>query len=66
MKRQDRLSVETLEPQTSQGSEKSRDKNCVAQQPYRSPQVLLVGKAQRLMAGYAAGSNYDGQGYTYP
>ncbi len=66
MERQDQQFVKTLEAQTPQSSEENRDKNYTTQQPYCSPQVLLVGKAQRLMAGYAFGSNYDGQGYTYP
>lgn len=66
MERQDQQPVETLASQISESSEENQDKNCAAQRPYRSPQVLLVGKAKRLMAGHSAGSNYDGQGYTYP
>lgn len=67
MERQYQQPVETLESQISQCSEENRDKNRASQQPYRAPQVLLVGKAQRLMASSSSGSVYDGQGlYTYP
>lgn len=62
MERQDQQPTETLEAQISQSSEKRQDKNCTTSQPYRSPQVLLVGKAQRFMAGAPFGSEYDGQG----
>ncbi|HZO72431.1 MAG TPA: hypothetical protein VFB60_09535 [Ktedonobacteraceae bacterium] len=67
MEHQEQQPVETLESQISQSSEERRDKHWTTPQSYRSPQVLLVGKAQRLMAAYAAGSVYDSQGlYTYP
>jgi len=67
MKRQHQQFVETLELQIAQSSEESRDKNRTTQQPYRAPQVILVGRAQRLMASSSHGSVYDGQGlYTYP
>ena len=67
MKRQDQQFVETLESQISPCSEESRDKDYTTPQSYRSPQVLLVGKAQRLIASSAYGSVSDAQGtYTYP
>lgn len=67
MERQQQQPVETLKAQISQCSEECRDKNRASQQPYHSPRVLLVGKAQRLMASSSHGSVYDGQGlYTYP
>jgi len=62
MKRQDQQPVETLETRTPHSSEESWDENYTIQQPYRSPQVLLVGRAQRLMAGAPFGGEYDGQG----
>ncbi|HLG62216.1 MAG TPA: hypothetical protein VKY19_09810 [Ktedonosporobacter sp.] len=62
MEHQDQQPTERLETQIAQCSEKRRDKDCTTQQFYRSPQVLLIGKAQCLMAGAPFGGDYDGQG----
>lgn len=70
MKRQNQRNqqpIKTLETRTPHSSEESWDENYTTPRSYLSPQVLLVGKAQRLMASSSHGSVYDGQGlYTYP
>jgi hypothetical protein len=67
VKRQNQQLIKTLETRMPHSSEESWGENYTPPRSYRSPRVLLVGKAQRLMASSAAGSVYDGQGlYTYP
>ena len=66
MEKQEQQSIETLESQMSESSEKREEKNG-ATLPYCSPQVFLVGKAKRLMAGDALGHHSDTAGlYNYP
>lgn len=65
MEHQDQQPIETIASQISKCPEERQDKNCPTH-PYRSPQVLLIGKAKHLMAGYTTGHVYDSQGgYTY-
>jgi hypothetical protein len=59
MKRQDRQTDEIREMQIPEVAEKHEDKNDTSQQ-YRAPQVFLVGKAQRLIAGSTYGQYADG------
>jgi hypothetical protein len=61
MKRQSQKPIETLE---SQCFEERREKHS-ATQLYRSPQVCLVGKAKRLIAGRAQGTTPDCAGFFY-
>jgi hypothetical protein len=56
MEHQDQKAMETLESQISACSEERLDESC-AIRSYRSPQVFLVGKAERLIAG-APGGNW--------
>ena len=58
MKHQDQRSIETLESQMLERSQERRADNS-APQSYRPPQVWLVGKAKRLMAGSCNGSITD-------
>jgi hypothetical protein len=63
MERQDQRSIETLDSRTSECPEGCQEKH-TATQPYRPPQVSLVGKAKRLMAGGEMGIAPD-EGSSY-
>ena len=68
MKRQNQQNkqfIKTLETRMPHSSEESWDENYTTPRSYLSPRVLLVGKAQRLMAGYASGSMLDSEGGYY-
>ncbi|HWS84063.1 MAG TPA: hypothetical protein VN207_07360 [Ktedonobacteraceae bacterium] len=60
MEHQNQKPMETLASQMSESPEERQEKSC-AIQSYRSPQVFLVGKAKRLIAGFAQGQNRDAQ-----
>ncbi|HEU5375110.1 MAG TPA: hypothetical protein VFV38_06715 [Ktedonobacteraceae bacterium] len=64
MKRQHRQTGEINEMQIPAVSEKHEDKHSTGQQ-YRAPQVFLVGKAQRLIAGMTTGKYKDGSGFAW-
>jgi hypothetical protein len=65
MEHQDQKSIETLDSRTSECPEGCQEKH-TATQPYRPPQVSLVGKAKRLMAGGDMGIAWDeGPGWHY-
>ena len=61
MKHQDQNPIETLESPMAESPLECQESNC-APRPYRTPQVLLVGKAKRLMAGMGYGIEYDYEG----
>jgi len=58
MKLQDQRTIEVLETQMSEHSEEHNDESCT-RQPYRAPEIFLVEKAKRLIAGYPRGNDYD-------
>lgn len=64
MKLQDQRIIETLKTQMPEHTEEHKAKSCT-HQPYRTPEVFLVGKAKRLMAGLSLGPNFDTQGHYY-
>ena len=64
MKLQDQRTIEVLEAQMPEFSEEHKDESCSCQ-PYRTPAVFLVGKANRLIAGYQHGTDYDTYGQYY-
>ncbi len=58
MKLQDQRTIEVLEAQMPEHSKEHKDKSCV-RQPYCTPEVVLVGKANRLVASGPIGSFVD-------
>ena len=58
MKLQDQRTIEVLEAQMPEHSKEHKDKSCV-RQPYCTPEVVLVGKANYLVAGGPMGSFLD-------
>jgi hypothetical protein len=64
MERQDQKPIETLEPKVLESLEEPQEKSCVTPS-YRAPQVVLVGKAKRLVAGSYYDYDYDYGGYYY-
>jgi len=64
MKLQDQRIIEALKAQMPEHAEEYKEKNCT-HQPYRTPEVLLVGKAKRLVAGSPSGINYDSRHHYY-
>ncbi len=64
MERQNQRTLEVLETQMPEFSEEDKDKSYPCQ-PYRTPEVFLVGTAIDLMAGYSNGSNLEHQGQYY-
>jgi hypothetical protein len=64
MKHQDQRNIETLESRMLECSQEQRYDNCTTRS-YRPPQVSLVGKAKRLMAGRSNGNYADCSGQFY-
>jgi len=64
MKLQDQGTNEVLKDQMPEIAEEHKDKSDTCQ-PYRSPEVFLVGKAKRLVAGTLYGNNFDQLGQYY-
>ena len=65
MKRQDQAIGEIREMQMLKVSENHKDKKSTGQ-PYHAPQIFLVGKARRLIAGLDNGYYGDGfSGWSY-
>jgi hypothetical protein len=58
MKHQDQKPMETLESQMSESPEERQDRSYVTKS-YCAPQVFLVGKAKRLMAGSVRGNHSE-------
>jgi hypothetical protein len=58
MEHQNQKPMGTLASQMSESPEERQEKSC-AIQSYRSPQVFLVGKAKRLIAGGVHGQDRD-------
>ncbi len=62
MKLQDQGIIEVLETQMPERSEEHEDKSYTCQS-YRTPEVFLVGKANRLLAGFVQGNVNDLSGF---